>query len=329
MSRLLVQILRLFGLGHYDSWYYIMLDLSWIHGALIYFYTIAQTQANFKLERKHLIHFLPVFIQISFSVFVRLQNLYWDGTRESLSWLGYYGYVLWMNNSTIYIIASSLIIFYGLKSLKLLNSLSASLEIDETKLRWIKRIITSFLVYFSLVLLVLLIDLIVYKSTNQDSYFYFTRFYYYPFFIGMAILTYWIGIEGFSRRNDPESSKKSLHHPHNYEHLKVISEKLQRAMEHDKLYKNQELSLPILAKEIGIKPYLISRSLNEVLKKRFNDFVNEYRVREVQELLRDSQNANYTLLSIAMEAGFNSKSSFNRAIKKHLGISPSKLRFQK
>ncbi|MEL6843323.1 MAG: AraC family transcriptional regulator, partial [Bacteroidota bacterium] len=121
--RLLVQILRLFGLGHYDSWYYIMLDLSWIHGALIYFYTIAQTQANFKLERKHLIHFLPVFIQISFSVFVRLQNLYWDGTRESLSWLGYYGYVLWMNNSTIYIIASSLIIIYGLKSLKLLNSL--------------------------------------------------------------------------------------------------------------------------------------------------------------------------------------------------------------
>lgn len=325
--RLIVQVMRLFGLGYYDGWYYMMIDLSWIHGALLYFYTKAQTQPSFRLRKKDLIHFIPVAIQIGFSVFVRLQNLYWDGTRESLSWLGYYGYVVWMNNSTIYIVASILIIFYAYKSQKLLYSINESLEIGAIKLAWIKRIINSFLVYFILVLLVLLIDLIVYKSANEGSYFYFNRFYYYPFFIGMAILTYWIGLEGFSRRNDPELSIKNLISTEELERLKIISDKLSKAMEVDKLFKDQELSLNSLAKQLNIKSYLISRSLSEVFNKRFNDYVNGYRVKEVQSLLQDPKNSKYTLLSLAMDAGFNSKSSFNRAIKKQLGISPSELKF--
>ncbi len=327
--RLLVQIMRLFGLGYYDGWYYAMVDLSWIHGALIYFYTKAQTQPSIKLKRKDWIHFLPVIIQIIVSVFVRLQNLYWDGTRESLSWLGYYGYVVWMNNSTIYIVASALIVGYTYKSRKLLNSINELFEITDTKLKWIKRIVNSFLIYFLLVLFVLLVDLIIYKSANNGSYFYFTRFYYYPFFIGMAILTYWIGIEGFSRRNDPEISMKQMLNPEELERLTIIFEKLESAMKNDKLFKNQELSLNSMAKELDIKPYLISRSLSEVCNKRFNDYVNEYRVEEIQKLLQDSKNSKYTLLSLAMDAGFNSKSSFNRAIKKQLGISPSELKFKK
>ncbi len=327
--RLSIQIMRLFGLGYYDSWYYIMIDISWVYGALIYFYTKAQTQSNYKFSRKDWIHFLPVIIQISCSVFVRLQNIYWDGTKESLSWLGYYGYVVWMNNSTIYIVASILIIVYAYKSQKLLNSVNEKYEINTTKLAWIKRIIKSFLVYFSLVLFVLLVDLVIYKSVNDGSYFYFTRFYYYPFFIGIAIITYWIGLEGFSRRNDPELTIKTIINPDDLERLKDISRKLENAMENDKLFKDQELSLNSIAEQLNIKPYLISRSLSEVYNKRFNDFVNEYRVKEVQSLLQNSNNSKYTLLSIAMDAGFNSKSSFNRAVKKQLGILPSELKIKK
>jgi len=324
--RLSIQIMRLFGLGYYDTWYYFMLDLSWIYGALIYFYTKAQTQADFKFKRKDIVHIIPLILQIVFSVFVRLQNLYWDGTRESLSWLGYYGYVIWMNNSTIYIVSSSLIIFYAYKSLKLLQELKENIEIDSSKLIWIKRIIRAFVVYFSLVLAVLLIDLVIYKSTNDVSYFYFTRFYYYPFFIGIAILTYWIGLEGFSRRNDPELTIKARPNPEGLERLNSILQRLKEAMRDEKLYLNPELSLNSVAQHLGLKPYLISKSLSEIDHKRFNDFVNEYRVKEVQDLLQDPKSTKYTLLTIAMDAGFNSKSSFHRAVKKQLGISPSELK---
>ncbi|MEM8527786.1 MAG: helix-turn-helix transcriptional regulator [Bacteroidota bacterium] len=327
--RLWVQIMRLFGLGYYDGWYYVTVDLSWIYGALLYFYTKAQIQPNFKFKQKDWIHILPVVIQVICSIFVRLQNLYWDGTRESLSWLGYYGYVVWMNNSTIYVVASILIIFYTYKARKLLNSISKSLEITETRLRWIKRIINSFLIYFSLVLIVLLSDLLIHQFTSKDSYFYFTRFYFYPFFIGVAILTYWIGLEGFSRRNEAEISVKSTLPSEELERLKAIAEKLKNAMSKDKLYRDQELSLQSLAEQLNLKPYLISKSLSTILDKRFNDFVNEYRVKEIQLLLQDADNSKYTLLSLAMDAGFNSKSSFNRAVKKHLGTSPSELKMEK
>ncbi|WP_462251721.1 helix-turn-helix transcriptional regulator [Ekhidna sp.] len=323
--RLTIQIMRLFGLGYYDTWYYLMIDISWIYGAILYFYIKAQTQHQFTFKKKDWIHFLPVGIQITCSVFVRLQNLYWDGTRESLSWLGYYGYVIWMNNSTIYIVASSLIILYAYKSHKLLNGLSTNFEIDPAKLNWIKRIITSFLIYFSIVLLVLLLDLIVFKLGGNGSYYYFTRFYYYPFFIGIAVLTYWIGLEGYSRRNDRELAIKTNSTPIDLAKLKDISDTLKEAMLNEKLYKDQELSLHSIAKHLGIKSYLISRSLKEIENKRFNDFVNEYRVNEVKELLKDPNNSRFTLLSIAMDAGFNSKSSFHRAVKKQLGILPSEL----
>lgn len=324
--RLTIQILRLFGLGYYDSWYYVMIDISWVYGALIYFYTKAQTQPKFTLRKKDWIHFLPLVIQVICSVFVRLQNLYWDGTRESLSWLGYYGYVVWMNNSTIYIIASILIILYGYRSQKLLDSVHESYEISPPTLTWLKRITRSFTVYFSVVLLVLLVDLLVYTSSHEGAYFYFTRFYYFPFFIGIAIITYWVGIEGFSRRNDPELSAIPVPNPDEMARLKAICDQLEVAMESQQLYKNQALSVNQVAEVLEIKPYLLSKSLSEVHNKRFTDFVNEYRVKEVQELLKDPNNSKFTLLSIAMEAGFNSKSSFNRAIKKQLGILPSELK---
>ena len=324
--RLIVQVMRLFGLGYYDGWYYFMVDISWVYGALIYFYSKAQSQPQLKFRKKDLLHFLPVVVQIGFSVFVRLQNLYWDGTRESLSWLGYYGYVVWMNNSTIYVIASALIIFYAYRSLKILGANDKSYEIDKDKLAWIKRIVKSFLVYFSLVLLVLLVDFVFFISTSERSYFYFTRFYYYPFFIGLSVLTYWIGFEGFSRRNDKEIKVKATINQKELERLRSISEMLKNAMQSDKLYKNPELSVNSLAKQLEIKPYLISKSLSEIFKKRFNDFVNEYRVREVQSLLEEEENSKYTLWGLALEAGFNSKSSFHRAVKKHLGISPGELK---
>ncbi|MEM6725512.1 MAG: helix-turn-helix transcriptional regulator [Bacteroidota bacterium] len=324
--RLWVQIMRLFGLGYYDGWYYIMVDLSWIHGALIYFYTKAQTQPNFKFQRKDWVHFLPVMFQVCFSVFVRLQNLYWDGTRESLSWLGYWGYVIWMNNSTIYLVASSLIIYYAYRSLKVLRALDDSLEIVDVKLKWMQRILTSFLIYFSIILIILLIDLVVHNTVNEGAYYYFTRFYYYPFFIGIAILTYWICLEGFSRRNDPEIIPKTNPKPIDLKRLEGIAQQLEEVMEKEQLFKNQELTLQHLAEALKIKPYLVSKALSEVLNKRFSDYVNAYRVVEVQRLLKDPNKSHYTLLSLAMEAGFNSKSSFNRAIKKQLGISPSELK---
>ena len=324
--RLLVQALRLLGLGYYDIWYYFMLDLSWITGALLYFYVKAQTVPDFRLKQSDSIHFLPLLVQVICSVFVRLQNLYWDGTRESLTWLGYWGYVVWMNYSTIYIVASILIIIYAVKSERLLLAPVDGVRIDPKRNQWLKRIILSFKVYFSLVLLILLVDLLVYNVSLGKNYFYFTRFYYYPFFAGISLLTYWIGMEGFRRKDYKGLSKEVELDEGKKGELEQIASRMEILMKEEKLYSEPELTLNALAERLEVKPYLVSQALKEICQTKFSDYINAKRVDELVRLLEDPQNAKFTLLSLALEAGFNSKSSYQRAVKKHLGKSPSELR---
>ncbi len=102
-----------------------------------------------------------------------------------------------------------------------------------------------------------------------------------------------------------------------------IASKLQQAMEQDQLYLDAALSLPKLARHIGCSPNYISQTLNETLGLNFFDYVNRYRVQAAARQLRDSD---LTVLDIAMNVGFNAKSSFYTAFKKELQQTPSQYR---
>jgi hypothetical protein len=76
--RLIVEILKLFGIGYYDFFYHILLEYNWIYGALIYFFVKAYATPNFKLNfKKDWIHFVPVAIEFVWSNFIKSQNFYW------------------------------------------------------------------------------------------------------------------------------------------------------------------------------------------------------------------------------------------------------------
>jgi AraC-like DNA-binding protein len=67
----------------------------------------------------------------------------------------------------------------------------------------------------------------------------------------------------------------------------------------------------------------LSYVINTGFQKNFNDFVNAYRVADFQKKVNDPKLSHYTLLALAYECGFNSKSTFNRAVKKATGQLPS------
>lgn len=90
-----------------------------------------------------------------------------------------------------------------------------------------------------------------------------------------------------------------------------------------KPYLNNQLTLYQLAEEVNILPHYLSRIINEHHHQNFFDFINFYRVDEFKNRLSDSHFKNFTLLAIAFECGFNSKSSFNRFFKKVIGSTPS------
>lgn len=320
--QLLIEILRLFGLGYYDLWYHLTQEFNWIYGPLIYLFVKAWLDPALRFSRRDWVHFLPVGIELVCSNFVRSQNFYWDGTRESLSWLGYWGYVVWMNYPFKYIIASVLLVFYTRRAELLVRAHPASKAVA-----WLARVLWVFWWYFAMIIVIVLIDfLLFFDASFKTFYYFFTRFYYYPLFVGIAALTYWLGMESYHKKEDQPRPVKPTGTPEHQAGLEALATRIRRLMAEAKAYQNPNLSLRSLADELGVKPYLVSQCLKEIMEVRFSDYINKLRIEELKRRLRDPGKAHYTLVSLAFESGFNSKASFQRAVKKFEGMSPSALR---
>jgi AraC-like DNA-binding protein len=94
-------------------------------------------------------------------------------------------------------------------------------------------------------------------------------------------------------------------------------------MSAQKPYINSKLNLVELSHHLKLPPYLLSKIINVGFKRNFFDFVNGYRVEEFKRRVEDAQFRHYSLLSIAFEVGFNSKTAFNRSFKKITNQTPS------
>src|SRR5690554_997348 len=99
-----------------------------------------------------------------------------------------------------------------------------------------------------------------------------------------------------------------------------------RSMERDQLFLNAKLSIHDVSGKLDIPRQYISEVLNEHMHISFQDFINRYRVEEFIKRLKNDQNDHFTLLAIANDVGFNSKSSFNAIFKKHKGLTPTEFK---
>jgi AraC-like DNA-binding protein len=102
--------------------------------------------------------------------------------------------------------------------------------------------------------------------------------------------------------------------------------KLQHAMETEKVYTDGDLTLPKLAAKLGIPAQHLSQVVNEQLNVNILDFINSHRVEEAKRRLLDPSKNHLSILAIAEEVGFNSKSSFNAFFKKYTRTTPSEFR---
>jgi AraC-like DNA-binding protein len=153
---------------------------------------------------------------------------------------------------------------------------------------------------------------------------------FYPLWIGISILIYLIGYAGLNKskelRNRIELREKRI------EHLKVKQNRPNRNSEsfdrikdyiqEEKSYLNPNLSLKYLSNKFNLSEGYISQLINKNLSINFSDYINSLRVEEAKKMLADSEYERYTVLSIGLESGFNSKSSFYTIFKKVTGQTP-------
>lgn len=106
------------------------------------------------------------------------------------------------------------------------------------------------------------------------------------------------------------------------EEAKDLSKKLEEVLADQKPYLLPDITLVHLAKLVGTTDKKLSTLLNQGLKTSFYDFINKHRVQTVTEKLKSTEYDKFSMLGIAHDSGFNSKSSFYRAFKKETGVSP-------
>ena len=102
---------------------------------------------------------------------------------------------------------------------------------------------------------------------------------------------------------------------------------LERLMGTERAYRQDGLTIGVLAQRLGLPEYRLRRLINQALGYRnFNSFVNHYRIADVKSALADPQQAEVPVLTLALDAGFSSLGPFNRAFKGETGLTPSEYR---
>jgi AraC-like DNA-binding protein len=109
-----------------------------------------------------------------------------------------------------------------------------------------------------------------------------------------------------------------------------LAQVLERTMVQERAYRDEGLSVASLATRLAVPEYRLRRLINQRLGHRnFNAFVNGYRLAEASSALADPQRRELPVLSIALEAGFQSIGPFNRAFKAATGLTPTEFRREK
>ena len=150
--------------------------------------------------------------------------------------------------------------------------------------------------------------------------------------LGASLLVYAMGYLKM-RRPEPWAVEDEQPSAKKYEKSTLTSErseryldKLLQFMEKEKPFTDGDLTIQKLAEKLSIPANHLSQTINERLGQTFSDFINSYRIEEAKRKLLDPALKHLSVLGIAEEVGFNSKSSFNSVFKKYTNMTPSEFR---
>ena len=123
--------------------------------------------------------------------------------------------------------------------------------------------------------------------------------------------------------NEESQSQQTATVRVNREQEEALSSRVLEHFEKEKPYLDENLTLTALAGQLGVSRNLLSATINNKFGTNFYSLVNQYRVDEAKRLIADPANKDFTILSLAFQAGFRSKSSFQGIFKKFTGMTPS------
>lgn len=299
-----------------------------LYGPLFYLYVLLLTSEKQKPDARDLLHFLP-----AFAVLVWTSWVYFLSGPEKLAFI----HQMQARPPFTFIVIGHLIPIQGfvytvltIRGIARHNRRIRDVysNIDRINLRWLRILTLSVAITWTVV--------IVGTVTNDIANVRITGFSIALFFC-ISLLIYTIGYMGLSQ---PEVFRQSRETSPEEETAEDVTGRyaksglsdasaneilggLQRLMETDKPYLHGDLTLNKLAGLLSVTPHNLSEAMNTRLKQSFYDYVNSFRIHEVKRRLLEGDAEKFNILSIAFDAGFTSKTTFNTIFRKQTGTTPS------
>lgn len=302
---------------------------------VFYIYVKSVCYSDFKLKQKDLILLLPFVI----ANLVLIPRFYFANAIESVSVFEHFKQMLEIR--FFYILVEIQYVFYIVLIFTILKKyketyLENFTNSDNSSYKWLFQMTVLFLIAHSVVFFKSLIRYTDYHALLNGS----------NVIIGIVALfiSCWFVLKAL---NNPElfkgvdSSMLSVNEVLNkkvdlvekdvFENSKsteIISqiELVKKYVFENEPFLDPSLTIQELSKQVNIPVRDLSILINHHMNKHFFDFINEYRIEKAKEILKDDSKSKVTILEILYEVGFNSKSSFNTAFKKHTNQTPTEFR---
>jgi putative ABC transport system permease protein len=317
---IVLQMARVLGIDirlgiYFPHWSWLPLQFSLGLGPLIYFYVRKIARPEYKFRFKDLLHFSPLLLEFGVQLLeVRESVRTGAATYDTL--------IFQQLNPVLQLLVFISVSTYLYASYRLIERFYRGLKFTggdryRYELRWLYNLLIGFSCLW-----------ILWIPFTAVNYFYYHdhvgQHAYYPLYLILAVMMIWIAAVAYLRPEVSIPGREPLFSkPSPSGELRQKGIWLKKAMEANRFYQDAELSLPSLAEALDIPIHELSRIINVALKKNFNDFINEYRVRDVARKMQEPEYDHLTLLGIAFESGFNSKTTFHRIFKLMSGKSPA------
>ena len=310
------------------------ISLLLLHGPFLFLYISALIDQKFEFNKKKLFHFIPF---ILFNLFIVIASFLPEiSERIRLDHVeSEYGVPLLFNLFLILTILSGP--FYFILSILLFKKLDINIfnnfsSYENVNLDWLRKLVYT----FGAIWTVLMIFVTVHHVFGMFSWIFCTH----GLSLSLSVFIILIGYFGLKQKEI-----FTQYHDQNIEYITESKPKyagvvlkeadavkyvslIQNFISTERPYLEADLTLPQLATKLQIPSHLLSRVINEKFGLNFFDFINQYRVDEVKSKLDNPEFENLSLLGIAFECGFNSKSAFNRVFKRLTGLTPSEYKNQ-
>jgi AraC-like DNA-binding protein/uncharacterized membrane protein len=308
---------------NYPHFAFVLNSIPLAYGPLLWLLTKAVTQASERFKKIDLIHFAPLFFSLStFLFFYHFKDI--EYKKEFIIQSTSSDQII-ANISSIVVFASILIYilfcFLRISSYRKIIKEQFS-NVDKVNLSWLLHTLIGFSIIISLSLLLQVAVIF----SDESPWFYISLC---ILLLVMLIFIMSSIVKGLTS-DVLISNSLFLEEPKNYGFTnETENKKLQEIVseiEAKQLYLDSNLYLKSLAEMLSVKPRELSSLINKGRDQSFFDFINSFRINHAKEVIKNNKDPKLTILEVMYASGFNSKSSFNTAFKKHAGCTPSEWR---